>query len=117
MGPQSGERRMDKVAMGNFRHTVWSLSSSLSALLPADWDHPHTGLSVKSLVAKQGPPVTSRSGLLLSVILAGLALAALAGCGFIVSAIAVESFQPPTSIHGSVYGGQQPINGSSVQLY
>jgi hypothetical protein len=108
---------MDKVAMGNFRHTVWLLSSSLSALLPADWDHPHTGLSVKSLVAKQGPPVTSRSGLLLSVLLAGLALAALAGCGFSGSAIAVESFQPPTSIHGSVYGGQQPINGSSVQLY
>jgi hypothetical protein len=46
-----------------------------------------------------------------------MALAALTGCGFSGSAIAVESIQPPTAIHGSVYGGQQPISGSSVQLY
>jgi Chitobiase/beta-hexosaminidase C-terminal domain len=50
----------------------------------------------------------------LIVILAGMALAALTGCGFSGSATAFES---PVALHGTVNGGQQPVSGSRIQLY
>ncbi len=36
------------------------------------------------------------------------------GCGFSGSATAVEA---PVALHGTVNGGQQPVSGSSIQLY
>jgi len=50
----------------------------------------------------------------LSVILVGIALSALAGCGYSGSATAT---QVPAGLHGSVRGGQQPVGGASVQFY
>ncbi len=52
--------------------------------------------------------------LLLGVILVGMALAALSGCGYSASATATRV---PAGLHGSVHGGQQPVNGASVQIY
>ncbi len=50
----------------------------------------------------------------MSVILVGIALAALAGCGFSGSAIAPAA---PVALHGIVNGGQQPVSGASIQLF
>jgi len=65
-------------------------------------------------LGKQELLAASRSGLLLGVVLAGIALAALIGCGFTGSATAVQA---PVALRGTVHGGQQPVSGSSVQLY
>ena len=65
-------------------------------------------------LGREALPSASRLGLLLSVILVGMALAALTGCGFSGSATAVEM---PVALHGTVNGGQQPVSGSSIQLY
>ncbi len=48
------------------------------------------------------------------MILVGIALAALTGCGFKASATPAQT---PVALHGTVRGGQQPIGGSSIQLY
>lgn len=56
----------------------------------------------------------SRTELILSVICLGIALATLAGCGFSPSA---NVFQTTVALHGIMHGGQQPVNGSSLQLY
>ncbi len=58
-----------------------------------------------------------RSGILLCVLILGMAAAALTGCGFSGSAVAFQSIYPPVALHGTVHGGQQPVGGSSVQLY
>src|SRR5271156_3786182 len=62
----------------------------------------------------QPQPSASRLALLWCVILLGMALAALAGCGYSGSATAT---QVPAGLHGSVRGGQQPVNGASIQIY
>lgn len=67
-----------------------------------------------SRLEKQELLAAPRLGLFLSVVLAGLVLAALAGCGFTGSAIAVQG---PVSLRGTVRGGQQPVSGATVQLY
>jgi hypothetical protein len=59
-------------------------------------------------------PSGSRLGLLWCVILSGTALAVLVGCGYSGSATAM---QVPAGLHGSVHGGQQPVNGASIQIY
>jgi hypothetical protein len=56
----------------------------------------------------------SRSGVLLDVVFAGLALAALSGCGFSGSPTAAQA---SVSLRGTVLGGKSPVNGSSIQLY
>jgi Chitobiase/beta-hexosaminidase C-terminal domain len=56
----------------------------------------------------------SRTELILSVICLGIALATLTGCGFSPSA---NEFQTTVALHGTVHGGQQPVNGSLLQLY
>ena len=56
----------------------------------------------------------SRLRILLSVALVGMALAALAGCGYSGSA---TTMQVPAGLHGSVHGGRQPVNGTSIQIY
>jgi outer membrane biosynthesis protein TonB len=63
---------------------------------------------------RQPLPSPPRSRLLLCVILVGMALAALTGCGFSGSATALEA---PVASHGTVNGGQQPVSGSRIQLY
>ncbi len=55
-----------------------------------------------------------RFGLLWLVILVGIALAALAGCGFSGSAAAVQT---PVALRGAVRGGQHGVSGASMQLY
>ncbi len=74
----------------------------------------HPDVAVGSRLEKQELLAAPRLGLFLSVVLAGLVLAALAGCGFTGSAIAVEG---PVSLRGTVRGGQQPVSGATVQLY
>ncbi len=71
-------------------------------------------VSAEFHLGREALPSASRLGLLLIVILVGMALAALTGCGFSGSATAVEM---PVALHGTVNGGQQPVGGSSVQLY
>jgi hypothetical protein len=56
----------------------------------------------------------SRIGLLFTVILIVMVLAALAGCGFTLSSTA---YQTPVPLRGSVRGGNQPVSGASVQFY
>jgi Chitobiase/beta-hexosaminidase C-terminal domain len=68
-------------------------------------------------VRKQESLRKSRSGILLFVLILGMAVAALTGCGFSGSAVAFQSIYPPVALHGAVHGGQQPVSGSSVQLY
>lgn len=63
---------------------------------------------------KQEPLAALRLGLLWGVVLAGIALAVLTGCGFTGS---VTAPQAPVALRGTVHGGQQPVSGSSVQLY
>ena len=65
-------------------------------------------------LGRQARPSASRLGLSLSVVLLGMTLAALTGCGFSGSVTAMET---PVALHGTVNGGQQPVSGSSVQLY
>ena len=48
------------------------------------------------------------------MILVGMALAALTGCGFSGSALAPTT---PVALRGSVHGGQHPVSGASLQLY
>ena len=48
------------------------------------------------------------------MILVGVALAALTGCGFSGSATAMDAL---VALHGTVNGGRQPVSGSSIQLY
>jgi Chitobiase/beta-hexosaminidase C-terminal domain/Glycosyl hydrolase family 12 len=54
------------------------------------------------------------SQILLSVILIGMALAALAGCGF---SGPTAPMQAPVALRGAVRGGDKPISGAKVQLY
>jgi hypothetical protein len=65
-------------------------------------------------VGKQEFRADPRLGLLWFVVLAGIALAALAGCGFSGSATAVAT---PIGLHGAIRGGQHPVSGASLQLY
>ena len=55
----------------------------------------------------------SRIGLLFTVTLVA-GLAALAGCGFTLSATA---YQTPVPLRGTVRGGDQPVAGASIQFY
>ena len=66
---------------------------------------------------KQESLPRSQLGILLGVFALGMAVAALTGCGFSGSAIAFQSISPHVALHGTVHGGQQPVSGSSVQLY
>jgi hypothetical protein len=68
-----------------------------------------------------GPPhskhqwlIRPRFPILLSVVLVGMALAFLAGCGFSGSSTAIQA---PVTLRGTVHGGQKPVSGAKVQLY
>lgn len=62
----------------------------------------------------QSALTASRLRIILSVVLVGMVLAALTGCGFSGSAIAVHA---PVALRGTVLGGQRPVTGARIQLY
>jgi Chitobiase/beta-hexosaminidase C-terminal domain len=91
---------------GNFR-------LSISAIPIKTWvNGKHATWRV--VLGKREPLAGSRIALVLNVVFVTMALAALAGCGF--SGLATGP-PAPVTLHGAVFGGQQPVGGSSVQLY
>jgi hypothetical protein len=67
---------------------------------------------VGSPLRKSQPQAESR--LVWGVVLFGVALAVLTGCGFSRTGTAIQA---PVALLGSVHGGQQPVIGASVELY
>jgi hypothetical protein len=55
-----------------------------------------------------------RFRVLFSLVLASIALAVCAGCGFSGSSTAIQA---PVALRGIIQGGQKPISGAQVQLY
>ncbi len=58
--------------------------------------------------------IKPRFPILLSVVLVGMALAFVAGCGFSGSSTAIQA---PVALRGTIHGGQKPVSGAKVQLY
>jgi Chitobiase/beta-hexosaminidase C-terminal domain/Glycosyl hydrolases family 16 len=67
---------------------------------------------VGSPLRKSQPQAESR--LVWGVVLFGVALAVLTGCGFSRTGTAIQA---PVALRGNVHGGQQPVSGASVELY